>query len=222
MIGAVSSGVLAQQSSRSQIINENASDMRERQIRSKNVVIHGVVSQDDAEKDKSAIKELLHELHIDGVEVVKVHRMQPRSISSSEDENEQVRKEKKCMFQVVLGDADQQKAVLAAARRHTFDGRHRGAFLHMDRTRAEQEQFRLLDEQRRKRNDELKELNLLDKYRYVLRTDRVRCIDMVKSSAQQRSWYVSGGEIGRAVKEAKSNKSNGDDAQQQKDRATCQ
>lgn len=64
-----------------------------------------------------------------------------------------------------------------------------GIFMRPDRTTAEQDQFRTLNNTRKKANDELGDK--LDKpFRFVIRGDRIRKINAIESSKEKRSVYV--------------------------------
>jgi hypothetical protein len=92
---------------------------------------------------------------------------------------------------VVLEDTETQKSVLQMARHHKLQHFHR-VFAHEDRTTAEQQQF--LDGRKRARasNTQLEQAGLLDQpFRYVVRGDRVRCINVSESRELQKSVYVT-------------------------------
>ena len=92
---------------------------------------------------------------------------------------------------VVLDGVDEQRRVLQAARHHTSK-EFSGIFAHEDRTQAQQLQYSECARQAKDRNAALQGSGLLvQPFRYVVRGDRVRCINSVESAQHKKSMYVS-------------------------------
>ena len=91
---------------------------------------------------------------------------------------------------VVLNSVEDQQAVLKAARHHD-KADFNGVFAHEDRTRAQQLQYSECAKQAKDKNRRLEAVELLDQpFRFVVRGDRVRCIDASQSSVAKKSIYV--------------------------------
>ena len=122
------------------------------------------------------------------IKVSKIHVLPPsKSLINDHNENNI------CSAIVELECKEQQRALLNAARRHDPDlDEFEGVFMHEDRTKIQQTQYRETANEAKRLNENLKKIDKLDKpFRFVVRANRVRCIDMDQSREQKKSIYCS-------------------------------
>jgi hypothetical protein len=171
-------------------VNVVASDAQERARRSKNVIIRGIHSaKNEDEDDSTAVRAFLAAVCPDiNVENAKLQRLQ-NSRPRENDESASSRNPVPSVL-VVLNSVEEQQTVLKAARHHD-NPEFKGVFAHEDRTRAQQLQYSECAKQAKDKNKRLESVELLNKpFRFVVRGDRVRCIDFIKSSVGKKSVYV--------------------------------
>ena len=179
----------AKQSLRS--INSAASDAKERERRSKNVIIRGIQpangDSDNREHDEAQVEAFLQAVCPD-VTAKKVQRLH---VAKPKDGTDSSKRTPVPSLLVVLSDVDAQRQVLKAVRHHDCKD-FKGVFAHEDRTEAQQLQYSECAKQAREKNEKLRVVGSLDQpFRYVVRGDRVRCIDSIESSQQKKSVYVT-------------------------------
>lgn len=167
-------------------INNAANDSLERERRSKNVIIRGLEYREgENEKTSDKVEEFLSSVCQKSVKVKKAQRLHSKSLNIGENQPSKVPS-----ILVVLNNTEETKEVLKHARHHT-DDQFKGVFAHEDRTKAQQLEYTESTKMAKKKNEQLKSVNLLDQpFRYVVRGDRVRCIDLQESKSQQKSIYV--------------------------------
>lgn len=181
---------------RSTLVNVMAKEQREREIRAKNVVIRGLSFPDETNlTDQAAtavtktVQKFVARVTTDSatsVNVSKVHYLpQPRL------QNQANNLPISHSAIVVLENEEQQRTLLRVARHHNLE-EYKGVFAHEDRTKAQQTQHRESVSEAKTKNDELAKRGLLNKpFRYVVRVDGVRCIDVDQSAEKKKSIYCS-------------------------------
>lgn len=180
-------------------VNEAASDAKERERRSKNVVVRGIQPSLDGnpEHDKEQVVSFLHAVCPEA-KVKKVHRLHHATQKDDTSKRNQL-----SSILVVLEDAETQKRVLKVARHHSVE-QFQGVFAHQDRTQAQQLQFAECSKLARDKNKQLEADGLLDQpFRFVVRGDRARCIDTIKSRENKSSCYVSEQDIKKYLNDVK-------------------
>lgn len=171
--------------------NMVVNDAKERERRSKNIIIRGIEPTNDDTKDEEAVKHFLNGVCKQPVAVKKVQRLFKKK-------NKDNKTEPTSSILVVLESKDDQEKALLSARHHNHDG-FKNVFAHEDRTKAQQLEYIESVKQAKKKNEELERYDLLDKpFRWVVRGDRIRCIDAVKSRTDKKSVYVLESEINSA------------------------
>ena len=168
-------------------VNNAVTDVKERERRSKNVVIRGIqpIQGDSPEHDKETARAFLKAVcpNVEPEKVIQLHQSKPSKDKSKSTSTPSIL--------VVLKDVESQKRVLQAARHHDNE-QFQGVFAHEDRTQAQQLQFAECSKQAKSRNDKLRADGLLDQpFRFVVRGDRVRCIDKIQFCELKKSCYVS-------------------------------
>ena len=149
--------------------NMVVNDAKERERRSKNIIIRGIEPTNDNNKDEEAVKHFLSEVCEKPVEVKKVQRLFKKKKS------EENKTEPTTSILVVLENKDQQEIALSSARHHNHVD-FKNVFAHEDRTKAQQLEYNESVKQAKKKNEELERHDLLDKpFRWVVRGDRIRC-----------------------------------------------
>ena len=169
-------------------VNVAASDAQERTRRSKNVIIRGIQPANDEDSTNAVRAFLATVCPTVNVENSKLQRLQN---SRPKGDNEpQGNRNPVSSVLVVLNSVEEQQIVLKAARHHT-NPNYQGVFAHEDRTRAQQLQYSECAKQAKDKNRRLEAVSLLDQpFRFVVRGDRVRCIDAKQSSVDKKSIYV--------------------------------
>ena len=178
-------------------INNAANDSLERERRSKNVIIRGLeYTGNENENTSEKVEEFLSAVCHKGMKVKKAQRLHSRSLNIVENIPSKVPS-----ILVVLNDADEAKEGLKNARHHT-DDQFKGVFAHDDRTKAQQYEYSEIAKLTKKKNEQLKSVNLLDQpFRYVVRSDRVRCIDVQQSKDQKKSIYIDDKDVKQKIEE---------------------
>jgi hypothetical protein len=171
-------------------VNVAASDAQERARRSKNVIIRGIPptnGDDDENNDSSAaVRAFLTAV----CPAVNVENAKLQRLQNSRNDDSSGKRNPVSSVLVVLNSVEDQQAVLKAARHHD-KADFNGVFAHEDRTRAQQLQYSECAKQAKDKNRRLAAVELLDQpFRFVVRGDRVRCIDASHSSVAKKSVYV--------------------------------
>ena len=179
----------------SSLLSIVAKEQREKEIKTKNVVIRGLKLPDEtnlttdevATAATETVKKFVARVTADSaknVNVREVHRI-PQSKLSKETNVSPL----SYSAVVVLESDEQQRALLSVARRHNIE-EYKNVFAHEDRTKAQQAQYRELKSEARAKNAELLIEGKLDKpFRYVVRAGGVRCIDADRLRENKKSIY---------------------------------
>lgn len=183
------------QTQRSSLLNIVAKEQREKEIKTKNVVIRGLKLPDETNltKDEVAtaatetVKKFVARVTAGSateVNVREVHRIHQSKLAKDTNISPL-----SYSAAVVLESDKQQSALLSVARSHNID-EFKDVFAHEDRTKAQQAQYRDLKSEARAKNAELLIEGKLDKpFRYVVRAGGVRCIDACQSKENKKSIY---------------------------------
>ena len=172
-------------------VNSAVNDVRERERRLKNVVIRGIVDGDTRDHDEEQVRAFLQAVcpNLDTDAVQKVHRL--RHAKQNNPSTDSSKRTPVPSVLVMLNDTETQRKVLKAARHHNSN-KFKGVFAHEDRTPAQQMQYAECAKLARNKNEKLNEQRALDQpFRYVVRGDRVRCIDTHQSREREQSVYVT-------------------------------
>ena len=161
--------------------NEAASESEERERRAKNVVIRGIPPS-ATETDLMQVNSFLDAVGAD------VHATRVQRIKSA------TQRDAVPAILVLLDSRDKQQRVLQHARHHGVT-KFSNVFAHEDRTKAQQLQFSECAKAAKTKNAILERSGLDPLYRYVVRGDRVRCIDLDKSREERTSVYVTEADI---------------------------
>lgn len=131
-------------------VNLEASDAKERERRSKNVVIRGIesIDGDTAEHDEVNVESFLDAV-CPGAKAVKVHRLRQ---SKQNEPTDQSKRAPVPSILVVLESAEEQQKVLKACRHHT-NADFAGIFAHEDCTQAQQLQYSERAKEARSKNE---------------------------------------------------------------------
>jgi hypothetical protein len=106
-----------------------ANDAKERERRSKNIIVRGIPPLEDGQQDLKAVNEFLQAVCEEKVTVNKVQRLfKSKSDSPS--------REPTASILVCLDNQHEQQTALKASRRHSNPD-FKGVFAHEDRTRAQ-------------------------------------------------------------------------------------
>lgn len=168
-------------------------DAKEREPRSKNIVIRGIKPLENDQQDKDAVNKFFEAVSEEKVTVKKVQRL----FKAKNDMRN--KSEPTSSILVCFDNRDEQQKALKAARQHSNPS-YEGVFAHEDRTKAQLLEYSTCAKQAKIKNDELEKEELLDKpFRWVVRGNRIRCIDAVKSRADKQSVYVSSNELNQAI-----------------------
>lgn len=168
-------------------VNSAANDTKERERRSKNIIVRGIAPNDDGdtrEHDDVQIEAFL-DIVCNGAKAKSVHRLHTSKT------NDASKPAPVPSILVVLETTEVQQQVLRAARHHS-NADFAGVFAHEDRTKSQQLQYSDMSKKAKAENEKLKRDKLLDQpFRFVVRGDRVRCIDALKSADNKKSVYVT-------------------------------
>ena len=167
--------------------NDAAKETEERERRSKNVIVRGI-KPSTAEDDETQVNTFLGAVCEGDVKAVKVHRIRTATQNSTLQNN---RSPPAPAILVTLENSEVQQKVLKSARHHhvtAFDQ----VFALPDRTKAQQFQYSENAKVAQRKNDKLQKSGKLDQpFRFVVRGDRVRCIDFIQSSTNKTSVYAT-------------------------------
>ena len=156
---------------RNAIVNLAASEQEDRRQRESNVIITGLKATES--NTQEAVLAYFEEAGLGHIKVRHVKRLRPKANSKTPD-----------MFQVVLENQEQRNEALLQVKHRELPN-FNGVFMREDRTPAQQAEFSKLNNERFRKNEELKQLELLDKpFRYIIHrwSGTVRCIDEPESS----------------------------------------
>ena len=169
-------------------VNVAASDAQERARRSKNVIIRGIqpaYDEDSTNAVRTFLAAVCPTVNVDNAKLQRLQNSRPKG-----DEEPQGNRNPAPSVLVVLNSVEEQQIVLKAARHHLHPD-YQGVFAHEDRTRAQQLQYSECAKKAKDKNRRLEAAALLDQpFRFVVRGDRVRCIDATQSSVNKKSIYV--------------------------------
>lgn len=172
------------------MVNAACKESKERARRSMNVVLRGeLLTKDDTsgQHDRKQAEKFLSDVCPD-LEVNNITNVQRLY-----QKKEAIGKAFPSLL-VTLNSTDTVQKVLKYARHHTHE-QWTNVFAHEDRTEAEQFQFYKCKNEADTKNDNLRKHELFNQYQYVIRGDRVRCIDRIKSTELRQSIYVSDEQI---------------------------
>ena len=168
--------------------NEAASESEERARRAKNVIIRGIrpsTTVSDVDQVNSFLEAVGAGVHATKVQRIRTTTRREASVMAQGNNNSPLP-----AVLVVLESSEKQQQVLQYARHHQASG-FSHVFAHEDRTKAQQLQFSECAKEAKANNAKLSQSGLNPPFRYVVRGDRVRCLDFVKSCDEKRSIYVT-------------------------------
>lgn len=167
-------------------VNEALNDAKERERRSANVIIRGILPAEDYSQDHDEVQvEAFLDAVAQGIKAKKVQRLRHAKV------NDKGKRNPVPSILVMLESAEDQKEVLKMARHHS-EVDFKGVFAHEDRTKAQQQEFAECAKNAKDKNEKLNESGLLDQpFRYVIRGNTVRCIDSIQSRKHKKSVYVT-------------------------------
>ena len=161
------------------ILNAVATETKAKVERERNIIVIGAVSPgSNGENDAQAVKGVLQAIGCDPSCVQRTHRITTGGAAAPS-------------LCATLANKEHVLTVISNSRKlKSLGGTHASIFIRPDRTLAEQHLFRALLTQKKKANEQLGVL--LDKpYRWVIRSDRIRCIDIDQSRTACKSVYAS-------------------------------
>jgi hypothetical protein len=152
------------------------------------VIVRGIQPSNDGDS-MNAVRTFLAAVcptvNVDNAKLQRLQNSGPRGVNETQGNRKPV-----SSVLVVLNSVEEQQIVLKAAKHHS-NSDYQGVFAHEDRTRAQQLQYSECAKQAKDKNRRLEAASLLDQpFRFVVRGDRVRCIDAKQSSAAKKSIYV--------------------------------
>ena len=178
-----------------QAVNKAASEANERKRRAKNLIVRGISppesgsSEDDTEQVKSFFAKVCPDVHVE-----KVQRLNTSKSKKGSD------RPPSPAALVIFKDEEEQRVALKAARHHNSSD-YKGVFAHEDRTEAQQLEYAEVAKEAKRLNEVLDKKKVLDQpFRYVVRGDRARCIDVSKSKQERKSVYVSDEALAQHIK----------------------
>lgn len=168
--------------------NMVTNEAKERDRRSKNLILRNIEAEGDAGNDKLAVENFIEQICSpeNRPVVVKVQRI----TKTTEGTNS---------VQVIFKDKESRDTVYKATKNHNIN-KFANVFAHQNRTKAEQQQYFELNSLRTKKNEQLDKLELLDNpFRWVVCDKRIRCINTVQSRTEKKSIYVFDKELEQAM-----------------------
>lgn len=163
--------------------NEAADELHEQERRSKNIVLRNIEPSQTLDEEASAVRQFFSEIGHSNLNAKGFKRQRNKDGSPSP------------AILVLFNNKEDAQSAMKAARSHK-NASYPGVFAHEDRTKAQQQQFMALTKEAKSRNDELNRNYQLDKpFRWIVRGNRIRCIDVQESRTQSKSVFVSDAKV---------------------------
>lgn len=166
------------------ILNAVSIEAKAKLDREKNILIVGATlsttasnATERAEADKMTARDVLREIGCEQTAVERTQRISKPGATNS-------------MICVTLASKERVRNVLSNSRKLSASTQHKSVFIRPDRTVAEQHIYRELLKQKKEANKALSDNGQPPNYRWVIRDNKIRCIDLSLSKAGH-SHYIN-------------------------------